>query len=109
VGAWLIASPWVLGYSGELTPMLNTVFPGAVLVAAELANVEGHERAEEWVDVFVGLWLVVSPFLFGFDSSKPAAVNSVAAGALTILFAGWALSPLDDKIRSWCRERPIRH
>ncbi len=99
VGAWLIASPWVLGYSDELTPRLLAIVPGAVLIAAELANVEGHTDAEEWVDVLVGAGLVVAPFIFGFDDETVPTGNSIASGLAVMLLAGWALSPLDAKIR----------
>lgn len=108
VGAWLIASPWVLGYSEELTPRMSAVIPGAALVAAELANFEGHTNAEEWVDVLVGVGLVLLPFLFGFDSQTVAAVNSIASGLAAISLAGLALSPLDDKLRLWWHRRPTR-
>jgi SPW repeat len=108
VGGWLIVSPWALGYSDELTPKLSAIVPGAALVAAELANVEGHTSAEEWVDVLVGTGLVVAPFVFGFDSATAAAGNSIASGLLTMLLAGWALTPLDDRIRLWWRQRATR-
>jgi hypothetical protein len=108
VGAWLIVSPWMLGYSEELTPRLAAVIPGAVLVAAELANFEGHTSTEEWTDVLVGIVLVLAPFVFGFDSLTAAAANSIAGGLLTMLLAGWALSPLDEKIRLWWRRHETR-
>jgi SPW repeat-containing protein len=108
VGIWLIASPWVLGYSDELTPKLLGVVPGAILVSAELANVEGHTSAEEWVDVLVGVGLVVAPFVFGFDSETIPTGNSIASGLAAMLLAGWALSPLDGKIRLWWQHRITR-
>ncbi len=108
VGVWLIVSPWLLGYSDETTPQLLAVVPGAILVAAELANVEGHTDAEEWVDVMVGAGLVVAPFVFGFDSETVPTGNSIASGLATMLLAGWALSPLDGKIRIGWRRRVTR-
>jgi SPW repeat-containing protein len=108
VGAWLIASPWVLGYSDEMTPKLLAIVPGAALMSAELANVEGHTSTEEWIDVLIGAGLVVAPFAFGFDSETVPTANSIASGLAAMLLAGWALSPLDDSIRHWWGRRATR-
>lgn len=104
VGAWMLASPWVLGYTDHDAATMNALFLGAVLIVVELLNLDQHQPAEEWIDIAAGLWLVISPLVAGFASVTTAAVNAVVVGALTILLAVLALSPLDEKIRVWWRE-----
>lgn len=104
VGAWMLASPWVLGYTDLSAATLNALFLGTVLIVVELLNLDQHQPAEEWIDIAAGLWLLVSPFVLSFASATAAAVNAVAVGALTILLAALALSPLDEKVRLWWRE-----
>jgi hypothetical protein len=65
--------------------------------------------AEEWIDLIAGLWLMVSPFVLGFAAQNVPAVNTVAVGLLTVLFAAWALSPFDKKLGHWWHEHVTGH
>ena len=98
-GIWLLASPWVLGYSENFAAMANAVILGILLACAELIHLGQHVDAEEWFDLIAGLWLVASPAVLGFEAVASALINTVVVGLLTIMFAAWALSPLDDLIR----------
>lgn len=104
VGAWMLASPWVLGYTDHSAATLNALFLATVLIIVELLNLDQHQPAEEWIDIAAGLWLLASPFVLSFASVTVAALNAVAVGALTVLLAALALSPLDEKVRLWWRE-----
>lgn len=99
VGIWLLVSPWVLGYSDHFAPTANAVLFGITLAAVELMHLGKHRDAEEWIDLFAGLWLVASPAALGFGTLAPALINTVVVGLLTIMFAAWALSPLDELIK----------
>jgi hypothetical protein len=104
VGLWMLASPWVLGYTDHNAATMNALLLGTVLIVVELLNLDQHQSAEEWIDIAAGLWLLASPFVVGFTSTSTATLNALAVGALTILLAVLALSPLDEKIRLWWRE-----
>jgi hypothetical protein len=97
-GIWLLLSPWVLGYSENFAAAANAVLFGIVLASAELMHLGRHEDAEEWIDLIAGLWLVASPAVLGFGTVAPALINTVVVGLLAILFAAWALSPMDEMI-----------
>jgi SPW repeat len=57
----------------------------------------------EWLSLAGGLWLVVSPFVLGFEASNVAAVNAVVVGAFVALLSAWALE-LDRGLgRLWNR------
>lgn len=109
VGVWLLVSPWVLGYSDHYAATMNAVLLGVVLAVVELLNLDQHQPVEEWIDLVAGVWLLVAPVVLGFGSEVVAAVNCMFAGVLTILFAVWALSPLDARIRLWWHGHRSRH
>ena len=91
VGAWLLASPWVLGYSDETAAAMNALVMGTILVLEEFLEVGVHEAIEEWIDVVAGIWLLIAPVALGFASSTPAAPNTIAVGAVTIVLAVCAI------------------
>ena len=105
LGVWLLLSPWLLGYSDHFAATANAVVLGIVLASEELMHLGRHEDAEEWVDIVAGLWLVISPMALGFGAVAPAMINAVAVGLLTMVFASWALSPMDEKISAQWRSR----
>jgi hypothetical protein len=109
LGAWMLASPWVVGFSDYSVAAMNALIMGSILVLAEMLELSVHEDAEEWIDIVAGLWLMVSPVVLGFTSSTPATVSTMSVGLLTVLFAAWALSPLDERARQWWHDHVPSH
>lgn len=100
LGLWLIASPWVLGYSADASASSNAVIIGivvAVLAALELFNVTAWE---EWVNFILGIWLVISPWALRFSGDRPAVSNDVILGIVIAVLAIWALGT-DRDIGGW--------
>lgn len=108
LGAWLIASPWTLGYADVTVAAMNALVLGAILVLEEMLELGVHEAAEEWIDLAAGAWLCVSPYALGFSGSLVATANAVAVGLLTLLFALWAVSPLDERIALWWHDHGLK-
>jgi hypothetical protein len=109
LGIWLIASPWAFGFSDQSAATMNALIMGSILVLEEMLEVVVHEMAEEWIDLVAGLWLVVSPLVLGFASQTAASANTAAVGLLTVLFAAWAMSPFDEKLRRWWHDHVTGH
>ena len=53
----------------------------ALVVASSLAALLAFAEWEEWVSMLVGLWVLASPWLLGFQHAKAMPVN-VAIGLL---------------------------
>ncbi len=104
LGAFLLVSPWVLGYSDSSVATMNALVMGSILVLEELLEVGEHETVEEWIDVVAGLWLMAAPSVLGFSSEGAAALTSFAIGAFTVLFAALAMTRFDEKIGRWLHE-----
>jgi hypothetical protein len=45
----------------------------------------------EWLDVVLGTWLIVSPWLFGFGGSLLCGSIAIAAGIAVVGLAGWSI------------------
>lgn len=105
LGLWLLASPFVLGFSDQSAPTINALVMGTILVLEEMLELGVHETAEEWIDLVAGSWLVISPFALGFTSYAFATVNTFVVGLLTIVFAVWAMSPFDERLSAWWHKR----
>ena len=104
LGALLLVSPWIFGYSDSSAATMNALVMGSILVLEEFLEVGEHETVEEWIDVVAGLWLMAAPSVLGFSSEGAAALTSFAVGAFTVLFAALAMTSFDEKIGHWWHE-----
>src|SRR5437763_289475 len=72
----------------------------AMLAVAALIALFKVMAWEEWVNVALGVWLAVSPWLLGFNGVIPAMWNAVIGGILVAVLALWALGT-DKDIGGW--------
>ncbi len=90
VGLWLAVSPWFAGYAAHPAATANAAIVGLALALA--AHFEAScEISLEWLNLGSGVWLVIAPFLLGFDDLPVAAANSIAAGAAVAALAASSL------------------
>ena len=93
LGLWLAVSPWLAGYGSHSPATANAAFAGLALALA--AHFEAScEVSIEWLHLGAGLWLLVAPFLLGFDDLPVAAANSIAVGAAVAALAASSLELL---------------
>lgn len=90
-GAWLIVSPWVLGFSGMTAAMWTMVATGIVLGAVALGATFVPRQWEEWTEVALAACLAVSPWVLVFRSNETAMVNAVLVAAVILVLALWVL------------------
>ena len=86
LGIWLCLSPWILRYDLEPTATRNAVIVGFLVVFAEVVTLSVWRPWEEWINVALGAWLMVSPFVLGIVSGV-AKANFVIVGALITALA----------------------
>jgi hypothetical protein len=101
VGAWLLLSPWVLGFQGVMAATTITMAIGALLVASSVGAMQLAQAWEEWLDVLLGIALMVAPVLLGFDAVAPALQNALVAGGLVTALALWVLLTDEDFAGAW--------
>jgi hypothetical protein len=105
LGAWLVVSPWVLGFQNVVVATVSTMAIGALLIASSLEAMQVPQAWEEWLDAGLGALLMMAPALLGFDGVAPALQNALITGGLVTALAIWVLVTDDEFASSW--ERPV--
>jgi predicted membrane-bound dolichyl-phosphate-mannose-protein mannosyltransferase len=94
LGIWLIAAPFILGYSQETTAVSNDIVIGAIvaILAFMRAVAKEHDPTRlnwiSWINVIFGLWLIIGPFILGYSVITTAVSNDLIIGVLVVVFAG---------------------
>lgn len=107
LGIWLMAAPTVLGYTGKAAEVSDRIAGPLALTCAFVAIWEAT-RALRRVNLAIGVWLLVAPFVLGYTTTP--LVNSLLVGAALAALSfvrgpqkhrfggGWAML--------WNKERP---
>jgi hypothetical protein len=91
LGAWLAASPWTLGTIGDRHSTENAVVNGVLLMGTAFwALLTRKPASPHACSLSLGLWLLVAPSLWYFQSAV-ASQNSRAAGLVVVALSVWAL------------------
>lgn len=90
-GAILFLSPWVFGYAGEAAAAWNAWIFGALAAVIALGAVLSYRPWQEWVNLFAGLWTIVSPFALAFTGVSVAMTTHLLAGLVIAIASGTKL------------------
>jgi len=107
LGVGVVLSPWALGFQDMTMAMANSVVIGLALIAAALGAIFVPRAWEEWTEVGLGLWLIVSPWALGFNTHYQATMNALVFGVVIAALALWIL--LTDKDYSGWRRNWTAH
>jgi hypothetical protein len=107
LAAWLILSPWAIGYSDDPFATGNAVVIGLALVAAALGAMVVPKAWEEWTEAALGLWLIASPWALGFSGLGNAMRAAVVTGIAIVVLAIWTLAS-DKDYSAWLRGRKVQ-
>jgi SPW repeat-containing protein len=89
LGAFLAVSPWLFAYTQGVM-RTDAWITSAALIVLSLAAVVAFAEWEEWLNIGIGLWLIVSPWVLGFPRSHAMHI-SVAVGILVSYLAALEL------------------
>lgn len=106
LGALIVASPWfpIQDHSPIVerqTMILNTVAIGLVVFGLSQLEYVALQRWQEVATILVGLWLIVSPYVFGYSGEGFLRVYHTSLGAVAVilgalqLWQDWDLSDQD--------------
>jgi hypothetical protein len=86
LGAVLFFSPWIFGFdAGRASENANIA--GIVIAVLAIAALAAFAVWEEWLNLIVGLWTLVSPWVLGFHGTRAMTVSVVIGIAVAILAA----------------------
>jgi hypothetical protein len=100
LGAFLFVSPWIFGFGGTHAA-INANIAGIVMGVLAIAALAAFAVWEEWLNLIVGLWTLVSPWVVGFHAETKAMAVSVIVGIAVAVLAAielWMMSQLPPRL-----------
>ncbi len=87
-GIWLFVSPWVYGAASMASAWNSWIFGViiAILAAIRLGRPMGTAGIS-WVHSLIGIWVFVSPWVYGYASDMGRFINSLCVGAVLFVAA----------------------
>jgi hypothetical protein len=86
LGAILLVSPWLFGFdAGKISQNAN--ISGLVIAILAIAALAAFAVWEEWLNLIVGLWTLVSPWVLGFQGTTAVTVHVLIGAAVAVLAA----------------------
>jgi SPW repeat len=86
LGAILFVSPWMFGFDAAKASG-NAHIAGIVIAVLAIAALAAFAIWEEWLNLVVGLWALVSPWVLGFEGTTSAMRVHVVIGAAVAILA----------------------
>lgn len=86
LGAWLISSPFALGFRAESGITISDIASGVLVIVFAMLSLSRRFGWAQWANVFVGIWLLFAPLVF-WTASPAAYVNDTLVGTLVIALA----------------------
>jgi len=96
-GAFLVASPWLFGFSGEQTAMWSAALIGVLAIVIALAGFVELREWEGWTSLVLGLWTLVAPWALGFSGVTAAMACHLGVGVVVAALAALELWMIHNK------------
>src|SRR5437762_13554910 len=97
LGAILFLAPWIFAFESGAQSQ-NAFISGVIIAVLSVAALTAFAVWEEWLNLIVGLWVIISPWALAFEQSTAMTVNVV----IGILVAALAA------IELWLKYQPPR-
>ena len=99
LGAILLVSPWMFGFDAG-TVSQNAYITGIAIAILAIAALAAFAVWEEWLNLVVGLWALVSPWVLGFQGTTAMTVHVIIGAAVAILAAIelWMMSQIPPRL-----------
>ncbi len=91
LGAWLAISPWILGFTDNGPATRNALIVGVAVAVLSGSTFLVYHIIEEWIDVALGIWLIISPWVLGASGNSGVVADFVIVGALVAGLSGYEI------------------
>ena len=89
--ALLFVSPWGLGYSQTGVAAYIAWITAALIAVVSIIALARFAKWQEWVNLALGLWLVLAPLIMNIAQVEMARMSYVFAGVFVAVSAAWQL------------------
>lgn len=100
VGLSIGLSPWFAGQEDNQSVMLNAMLVGVLVLSLAAVELVDLHRWEETGEIACGIWLMLSPYIFGYAGTGMLQYWHFGLGAVVVLLAAaelWQDWTLNDK------------
>jgi uncharacterized membrane protein len=87
LAAVLFLTPWMAGFAGEQTAAWTAWITSAAVALVAIISLVGHASLAPWINLALGVWAIVAPWVMGFATMAPAMWSHVVLGAAVVLAA----------------------
>ena len=108
-GIWLLISPFVLRFSSHYAVTNDVILGIAIAILAAIRFSGAFTQSwVSWVNVLLGVWVLISPWVLRFSTFHTATVNNVVMGIIVIILAGWSALATDTAANPYNTNEPRR-
>lgn len=100
LGVWLFFSPWIFNanaFALEATANWNFWISGLLIAGVGSLALNRLEAWEEWTNLFLGVWVMISPWALGFSPLSAYMWNALIVGGIVTVSAMLALNVVNRK------------
>jgi SPW repeat len=87
LGAWLFLSPWIWGFAPQAAVSWNAWISGVVVAGLAVAALAAFAEWQEWLNLIVGIWVAISPWVVGFSANAAATQDHLVVGVIVAVVA----------------------
>jgi SPW repeat len=87
LGLCLVFAPWALGFTSEMAATRNAWIVGAAIALIALGALFAFREWEEWVNLALGVWAILAPWLLGFATVAAALYAHLIIGLIVGVLA----------------------
>ena len=91
LGLILFISPWAFGFASDRLAAWNAWVCAVVLIGIAATTLLSFAEWEDWVELVLGFWIVLSPWLIGYADTGPAHTAHMFVGLGVIGLSLWDL------------------
>jgi SPW repeat len=97
LGIFTFLSPWLVGHQSRPVVFVNFSIVGFLISFFAITCLLEFKVGEEWTNVWMGAWLLGSPWLLHFTAATSLRWSAVLIGAIVIICSALALSKERDR------------
>ncbi|HEX4135741.1 MAG TPA: SPW repeat protein [Bryobacteraceae bacterium] len=88
-GLWLFFSPWIYGAFANSNAWNSWIVGALIFLFARIRMNRPAETGLSWLNSILGIWIFISPWVYGYTANSGRVVNSLLVG-LIVFCAGIA-------------------
>jgi len=91
LGVWLFITPFLGLVAVTSLGAWNSYVFGVIIAGFSIWALVQPRAWEEWINLVIGVWLIIAAFLLGFETNGAGMWNHIIVGIIVGVDALWAL------------------